>query len=378
MTTFLFALLLIAVSSGYCKHIFGLSSPVQTCSQIRENSDFSFRNLKLRIINDSITQPLKSKSIYKIINLEGGSLSITNSLLSLSAYKLTLQLVLTIFNIICWSLPLQNKNFTQNTFLMGIANSFSGGIFLMMAFGHLIPHSVEAMGELGHSPQFSYYFTLAGYLLMLFIEKVAFSQTHALLHGSHESCADTHVHHAHSHHHHHSPNSTSSEKPTSLLSPKSAMVLVFAMSIHSFFETVALGLTNDKPSALMLAASIALHQPAESIALLLACLKTSLSMSSIIKLLSVYSIVGPLGVMSGVLISKVSSPLIEALVVAVTAGTFLYVGATEIANEEFEHVEGVEKYGKFVSLLSGMGFMAVVHSVSEKWEHLSGHSHSHS
>ena len=100
--------------------------------------------------------------------------------------------------------------------------------------------------------------------------------------------------------------------------------------IFSLFENVALGLTTDRPSAAMLAASIALHQPAESIALLVACLKTSMSTSSIVKALGLYSIVGPLGVVAGVLISKISNPVVEAIVVALTAGTFLYVGATEV------------------------------------------------
>ena len=60
------------------------------------------------------------------------------------------------------------------------------------------------------------------------------------------------------------------------LSPKSAIVLMSAMSVHSLFETMALGLANDRTSAVMMAASIGLHQPAESIALLVAFLKTSM------------------------------------------------------------------------------------------------------
>jgi len=107
-------------------------------------------------------------------------------------------------------------------------------------------------------------------------------------------------------------------------------LIKFLLLKKSFFEAVALGLSDDKSSASMLAASIALHQPAESIALLLACLKTTMPISNVVKLLSLYSIVGPLGVTAGVLISKSSNPLIEAVFVALTAGTFVYVGATEV------------------------------------------------
>lgn len=100
---------------------------------------------------------------------------------------------------------------------------------------------------------------------------------------------------------------------------------------YSLFETLALGFSSNGTSAVMLASSIALHQPAESIALLVAFLKTSMSTPEIIKWLSFYSIVGPLGVSLGVFISRIASPIVEGIMIAATAGTFLYVGATEVS-----------------------------------------------
>ncbi len=96
------------------------------------------------------------------------------------------------------------------------------------------------------------------------------------------------------------------------------------------FETVALGLTVDRSSAFYMATSIGLHQPAESIALLIAFLKTSMSIPSIVKWLLLFSIIGPIGVTAGVLVQKISTPPVQAIVVAMTAGTFLYLGATEV------------------------------------------------
>ena len=43
---------------------------------------------------------------------------------------------------------------------------------------------------------------------------------------------------------------------------------------------------------------------------------------------------------TGVLISKIATPLMDGIIVAITAGTFLYVGATEVVSEEFENVQG--------------------------------------
>ena len=93
---------------------------------------------------------------------------------------------------------------------------------------------------------------------------------------------------------------------------------------------MALGLAPDRTSALLMAASVGLHQPAESVALLVAFLKTSLSRNAIIRWLLFFSMVGPLGISIGLYISRLSSPFISGVVLALTAGTFLYIGATEV------------------------------------------------
>jgi zinc transporter 1/2/3 len=92
--------------------------------------------------------------------------------------------------------------------------------------------------------------------------------------------------------------------------------------------------------------------------------------------LALFSMVGPLGVTAGVLISKIATPLMDAIIVAITAGTFLYVGATEVVNEEFEDAKGAEKWKKFAALLSGMGTIWAVTHATQGWEG-GGHDHSH-
>ena len=108
------------------------------------------------------------------------------------------------------------------------------------------------------------------------------------------------------------------------------MCVPLGQCVGSLFETVALGMSADRTSAVLMATSIALHQPAESIALLVALVKSSLSPSTIIKLLSMFSLVGPIGVVLGSIIQREASPIVEGALVAATAGTFLYVGATEV------------------------------------------------
>jgi len=62
---------------------------------------------------------------------------------------------------------------------------------------------------------------------------------------------------------------------------------------------MALGLSDTPVQSALLACSIALHQPAESIALLVSFLKADLSPQQITKYLSIYSLVGPVGLLTG-------------------------------------------------------------------------------
>lgn len=218
-------------------------------------------------------------------------------------------------------------------------------------------------------------FTLLGYMVMFFVEKIMFN-AHAIMH----SVLDDGLGHGHSHGHGHgvqaeqctidhshtaasdmththmpvleaaplegapvdapaavilgsvedmaaptnSPTAASvvhlpsaSVEKKAPLSSKSAIILLFAMSLHSLFETMALGtiitrtwqylfalhslytchvgIATDHSSAFLMAASIGLHQPAESLALLVAFLKTNMPTASIMKWLGIFSLVGPLG-----------------------------------------------------------------------------------
>lgn len=103
-----------------------------------------------------------------------------------------------------WAIPLRNKNLTNNSKLLGLANAFAGGIFLMLAFGHMLPHSVGVLESIGKDRNIAFKFTLVGYLLVFFIEKIAFN-SHALLHEA-GSAGDEHAHH-----HAHSPSEGSAQ-----------------------------------------------------------------------------------------------------------------------------------------------------------------------
>ena len=61
---------------------------------------------------------------------------------------------------------------------------------------------------------------------------------------------------------------------------------------------------------------------------------------------------GPIGVALGMAVNQFATPLADACMLAVVAGTFVYVGATEVIPEEFESQE--HKWKKLLALLSGI------------------------
>ncbi len=147
------------------------------------------------------------------------------------------------------------------------------------------------------------------------------------------------------------------------------MILCIAMSIHSFFESAALALANSAASVYLMSACIALHQPAESLAIAVAFLKTTMRRWDMVIWLLAFSFSSCLGLMAGTLIKSIASDKIEGIVVALTAGTFVYVGTNEIVNEEF----GIdrsrrEKIINFVVYVLGMFTMAWMSSIAEQWE----------
>jgi len=213
----------------------------------------------------------------------------------------------------------------------------------MLCYGHLLPESISLLLSASDSSSDSgsssinnkvitkaLLYCLFGYMLMLFIEKVAFNTSH----HNHENNNDCEINNSinrsssitstsDSRNKNDSHNSTSG-------SVKSAIALCSALSIHSFFEAMALGISTDITSATMMTTCISLHQPAESIALLVAFLKSGINHQKIYIYLTLYSLVALVGVITGVLVNKMASSSIEGIIMAITAGTFIYVGATEV------------------------------------------------
>lgn len=265
----------------------------------------------------------------------------------LNMWKILFQIFLTTTNVVFWLLPLRFSKISDNKVALGLANAFSGGVFLSLAFGHLIPECVHGFAG-DYNEALPYMIVLGGYLLIFFVEKVAFDAHGALHEMEGGSCNNGHdvkmnggdV-----------ANSDDSD-PAASNSGRSAVILLGALAVHSILEMMALGLAKTFGDSALLTLSIALHQPAESIALLVAFLKSGMPKGQIIRFLSVFSAMGPIGVALGMAVNEFAAPIVDSIMLATVAGTFIYVGATEVIPEEWEDQE--HKWKKFFALITGI------------------------
>ena len=172
--------------------------------------------------------------------------------LPLHLWKIVFQAILTTINVACWLIPLRSKKISENKLGLSLANAFSGGVFLSLAFGHLIPECVHGFGEYQEAVPFM--LVLSGYLLIFFVEKVAFD-AHDILHEM-ESGGGSHA--GHNHGSNNGAVSKSDENQGS--GGRGAVILLGALAVHSILEMMALGLADTFGDCALLTLSIALHQ----------------------------------------------------------------------------------------------------------------------
>tara|TARA_B110000305_G_C19375208_1_gene606588 strand:- start:724 stop:1053 length:330 start_codon:yes stop_codon:yes gene_type:complete len=65
-----------------------------------------------------------------------------------------------------------------------------------------------------------------------------------------------------------------------------------------------------------------------------AFLKSGMPKKEIFYFLSAFSCMGPIGVAIGMAVNEFAAPIVDAFMLATVAGTFIYVGATEVIPEE--------------------------------------------
>ena len=175
-----------------------------------------------------------------------------------------------------------------------IGETLATGVFLGAALLHMLPESTAMFHRLGYDYPFSYLITGGIFLVFLWLEHVGKELYH---------------HHDSAH-------------------PAFAILAWMMLCIHSLVLGTALGLSHDYPTRIMLFLAIIAHKWAESFAIAVQLNKSSLSFNLSLVCFIIFALMTPLGIGFGSYFEQAvsSKSLVDPILIAVSAGTFLYLG----------------------------------------------------
>ncbi|XP_003452618.1 zinc transporter ZIP3 [Oreochromis niloticus] len=275
---------------------------------------------------------------------------------------------------------------------LSLCNSFGGGVFLATCFNALLPAVRDKVVDVFQQLKISSDYPLAetmmmlGFFLTVFIEqavltfrkeKPSFIDLETFNAGGSEAGSDSEYdtpfissargspsnggHRSHGHHHgHFNPAELAGAGPLRLAS------LVLALSAHSAFEGLALGLQEDGAKLGSLFLGVAVHETLAAIALGVSVAKASLGMKDATKLGVTVSMMIPLGMLVGMGIESaqtLAGSIVSVVLQGLAAGTFLFVTFFEILTRELE--EKQDRLLKVLFLI--IGYAALAALVFIKW-----------
>ena len=183
--------------------------------------------------------------------------------------------------------------------------------------------------------------------------------------GCHDDCCE----HEHGHGHDHRDSSENSDAPPhdhhdvtggGRLPLSSAMVLLLALSFHSFLEGLGMGSAESHDQTLSLLLLIALHKGLAAFALGMSFFGAGLGRRATVVLGGTFALATPIGVAFGVLLrSSAENSTPSAVCVAAAAGSFVYVALVEVLPRELAH-RAARRRTQLAALLTGFAIFAAL------------------
>jgi zinc transporter 1/2/3 len=228
--------------------------------------------------------------------------------------------------------------------LLGWCTAFAAGIFLGFGLLHLLGDSRDAWSELGRNPAFAPALAVLGFMAILFLE-------HVLLPPA-----------AHSVVHAHSGEPLSPEASAPLSSGRVPWALLLALSIHSILAGLALGVERSAAGVWFIFVAIVAHKWSAAFALGASLVRYDVAASRSRLLLLLFAAATPAGILAGSiaggLLTSPEGRLFDATFSALAAGTFVYIGATDILQDTAHEVG--QRLAKWVVAAIGVALTAVL------------------
>eukprot|EP00177_Eucheuma_denticulatum_P000646 GFKZ01001160.1.p1 GENE.GFKZ01001160.1~~GFKZ01001160.1.p1 ORF type:complete len:352 (+),score=52.37 GFKZ01001160.1:167-1222(+) len=135
------------------------------------------------------------------------------------------------------------------------------------------------------------------------------------------------------------------------------LIEILGLSAHSLFESMALGLSDEFDTVLNIFIATAAHRWATAAAIAFKLI-TEVKYLAFLVLLVIFSAMVPLGIGIGAGLSGLSDT-VQGVLFAISAGTFIYLGAYESMAEAFAPGKTLI-FRKFLATLLGAGIIVVV------------------
>lgn len=144
-------------------------------------------------------------------------------------------------------------------------------------------------------------------------------------------------------------------------------ILMLALSVHSLFEGMAVGLQTDYAKLVNLYIGVLVHECLVALAIGTSLAKTGMQMCTVVKLGVVFSLMIPVGMAVGLAmgqIDTVGGVMTSAIIQALAAGTFVYVIFLEILPGEINN--HADSMYKLIFLFLGFILIAALTAINRK------------
>ncbi|MEI8249032.1 MAG: ZIP family metal transporter [Candidatus Taylorbacteria bacterium] len=201
---------------------------------------------------------------------------------------------------------------------------FSAGAVVAVAFFDLIPEAIN-LGSHVYSVETIMTFVVVGFLAYLILDRVVFLHAHA--HEDDEVPGFGDMTHIHTHHDSHNPEHIESKKMNQ------GILGAGSLSVHSFIDGIAIGLAFQVSSAvgIIVAVAVLVHDFSDGINTVSMILRHKGHSKSAVSWLVVDALAPVCGVISTMFFTVSEQGL--SIILAVFAGFFLYIGASDLIPE---------------------------------------------
>ena len=220
-------------------------------------------------------------------------------------------------------LPLRVSQFAQAEKWFSLSNAFAGGLFLSVGMIHLVGEADEGFVEAGVHDIYPFGLLLAtvAFLAVLLLETVIAGGEDD---GERAEVGGTAV-----------PVDVESRSGAALR----ARLLVILLSIHSLIAGMAIGAEKAVAPTIAILIAIVAHKGPEGYALGLSLYEAGRERADLIRTVLLYSVMTPIGIVIGTVLSELltgdTEVLVESVFDGVAGGTFLYIATFGILKEEY-------------------------------------------